>query len=293
MLNSSDWKKRRRIQMQPAELGIRDCLLLGRYNHVSAMQELRPHAHPAAMEICHLVRGRQIYEVGGEHFPMVGGDLFVTFPGEVHSTDQLPQEKGILYWLILRLPKDGPLLELPSEESHGLREALKELPERLFRGNARVTEILDEMMVQLLQPVTALGSLRIRTRLQDFLLEVIQLANAPLPAKPPSGRGLGRVLTHIDRHLDDPLEIPRLAEIAGLSVPQFQARFKAQFGVPPGEYVLRTKIEEATRRLQESRRPITHIAFDLGFGSSQYFSTVVKKFTGQTPSEIRAGNQAP
>jgi len=285
----SDWKNERRIEKHPAEFGIPDCYLLGRYNHVSAMQGLQPHAHPAAMEICHLVRGRQIYEVNGDHFPMVGGDLFITFPGEIHSTDRLPQEKGILYWMILRLPKQGAWLELPSQEGAALRDALWQLPERLFRGNARITEILDEMMVHLLHPANGLTALRVRTRMHDFLLEVIRLAHEPSPPRPPSGRGLGRVLSHIDRNLEHPLEVPALAEVAGLSVPQFQARFKAQFGVPPGEYVLRTKVKHATQRLQKSQQPITRIAFDLGFGSSQYFSTVVKKFTGRTPSEIRAG----
>ena len=79
-----------------------------------------------------------------------------------------------------------------------------------------------------------------------------------------------------------------MARRVGLSVPRFHARFKEQFGMPPAEYLLRAKVTEACRQLRETRQPITAIAYKLGFSSSQYFATVVKRYTGQTPRALRA-----
>jgi AraC-like DNA-binding protein len=93
----------------------------------------------------------------------------------------------------------------------------------------------------------------------------------------------------VERPLDEPLPLPALAAKAGLSLPRFKASFKEQFGVPPGEYVLRARVAEAVRRLRTTPQPVTRIAFDLGFSSSQYFATVVKRYAGRTPRELRCG----
>ncbi len=57
--------------------------------------------------------------------------------------------------------------------------------------------------------------------------------------------------------------------------------------MPPGEFILRCKVEHARRLLAEEASPITEIAFRLGFSSSQYFATVFKRYTNMTPREAR------
>ena len=64
---------------------------------------------------------------------------------------------------------------------------------------------------------------------------------------------------------------------------------KARSGLTPNDYLLKLRIDEAKRRLcHGADQSVTDLAFDLGFSSSQYFSTVFKKFTGLTPSQYRA-----
>jgi AraC-like DNA-binding protein len=50
---------------------------------------------------------------------------------------------------------------------------------------------------------------------------------------------------------------------------------------------MRRRIYRAKYLLREPDRPITAIALDLGFSSSQYFATVFKKLVGLTPGEYR------
>ena len=47
------------------------------------------------------------------------------------------------------------------------------------------------------------------------------------------------------------------------------------------------RITEAQRRMLDSDASITEIAFDLGFGSLQYFSTLFHRITGEQPSTWR------
>lgn len=274
--------------LSAADIGVPGVLHFGRYNYVSARRGLPPHQHRDAMEICVLVRGRQIYEVLGERYVLKGGDVFATFPGEVHSTGGAPEEKGVLYWLILKMPPAAKSwLGLETTQRRVLGQALLQLPHRHFRGSWRLRSLLDSMTSRLLSPRTPLDAIALQTEIIAFLLELVRAATSESRTDARRARPLTGVLAHITANLGEPLPVAKLAALASLSVPRFKARFTSEFGVPPGEYVLRAKVFEAERRLRETPQTITQIAFDLGFSSSQYFATVMKRYTGQTPGHLR------
>ena len=273
---------RERIVMRPAARGLRGILQLGRYNHISARPGLREHQHCRAMEICFLVKGRQTYSVRGNIYALRGGDVFVTFPDEVHSTGGLPQEKGVLYWMVLAVPEKGePFIGLPEHEGAALLRTLRGIPLRHFRGSWKMKEHLDSFTRLYHEPSNPLRACALANHAVAFLLEVIGCARNPARRNPV--RPLSPLLDHIQSHLGEPLGVPELAKRAGLSEARFKVRFKEETGIPPGEYVQRARIEEARRRLAAKDATITRIAFDLGFSSSQYFTTVFKRFTGKSP----------
>lgn len=282
------WTTRARIETSLSPHGVPDVLHLGRYNYTSARPGLVPHVHEQAMEFCFLVRGRQTYSVGGRNYPLSGGDIFVTYPGELHDTGGNPEEKGILYWLILRIPPASrSLLDLPPRLSRSLRAALLALPRRHFRGTWRIRERFDEIVSRHLAPATPLTSLVIHNQIVALLLDIVACADAAPSPSVTRTRPLATAIHHIATHLDEPLPLSRLATQAGLSVARFKTRFKSEHGVPPGEYILRARVAEAVRQLRETQHSVTHIAFELGFSSSQYFATVVKRYTGRTPRDLR------
>ena len=51
---------------------------------------------------------------------------------------------------------------------------------------------------------------------------------------------------HWPAHLT-PADVPALAAQAGLSEARFKVRFKEEVGIPPGEYVLRARVDEARK----------------------------------------------
>jgi len=64
-------------------------------------------------------------------------------------------------------------------------------------------------------------------------------------------------------------------------------RFKEEIGISPRQFILRTKIDMACRRLLASDEPISKIAGDLGFPTSQYFATVFRRLTRVSPRRYR------
>ncbi len=262
--------------------------MFGCYDYARAYPGLADHAHPGGLEICYLARGRQLYRVGRRDYLLRGGDLFVTFPGEQHSTGGAPQEKGRLYWMILLLPRSrgGRLLNCSAADSRILVEKLLRLPNRHFAGPRGLGRLFEQILVLGRQRREPLQRVSLQNRLVDLLLRVVPgAAGPPRPVVTPP---ISRLLRHIEAHPDESLTVPALAARVGLSVPRFKARFKEEVGIPPADYVLRCRVELAKQRLAASAVPVTELAFELGFSSSQYFATVFRRYTGQAPGQYRA-----
>ena len=92
-----------------------------------------------------------------------------------------------------------------------------------------------------------------------------------------------KAVNYINKHLHEDTSIETLADLINLSVSRFKHRFKKELGIPPGEFIMRQKIDYAKNNHQ-SYKSIQSLAFSLGFSSSNYFASVFKKFTGSTPS---------
>ena len=241
------------------------------------------------MEICLLAKGRQVYKVGKREYSLTGGDLFVTLPDEPHSTGNRPEEKSVLYWLLLHLPpKQARFLSLPPSGTRQVRGALLKIKRRQFKGNAGLRQILDSIITAYHDGRMALRKVYIESKILEFITQVIHCAGRA--GESALSEPIGRVTAFVDGHLGEKLSIGRLARAAGLSPSRLKARFKKETGVPPAEYVLRKKIEKAKELLQQKNRTVTDAAFELDFSSSQYFATVFKRYTGQTPKEYRISN---
>jgi AraC family transcriptional regulator len=99
--------------------------------------------------------------------------------------------------------------------------------------------------------------------------------------------GLAAVLDYIDQNIDGRLTLPRLAEIARLSVFAFVRSFKTSTGLPPHRYVLRRRIERAKVLLGDTALNIADVALRCGFGDQSAFTTTFRRLTSQTPSAYR------
>jgi len=280
--------------MDLRKLGIPSVPMFGRYNYARAMPGLSLHRHPGAIEICYLVRGRQNYEVGGRTFHLRGGDVFLTFPGEEHSTGGEPQEKGLLYWLWVMDPRhtDDSLLGMSVRDSKSVWRKLNGLTARHFPGTPAMKTRLDAATEFANGKASPLLRVAVGNQLTGLLLDVLSAHEAATDTNAP--QRFQAVLNWVHSHLTSPdeLTVSRLAAISGLSTSRFKAAFKRETGVPPAEFALRARIEEAARQLARPGTDVTTVAYNLGFSSSQYFASAFRRFTNRTPSEMKPRNRS-
>jgi len=104
---------------------------------------------------------------------------------------------------------------------------------------------------------------------------------------------INRVIDHIERHLDAPLDLASLAALAHVSPWHFHRVFQAFTGETLADWVRRRRVEVAAARLLATP-PATalSIALDVGFGSAEVFTRAFKAHFNVTPSAWRRGAYA-
>lgn len=98
---------------------------------------------------------------------------------------------------------------------------------------------------------------------------------------------MSKALAHIAKHFDEPLRLPALAEMAGLSVYQFDQRIRQIFHVTAGQYLVRVRIDAACKRLTGGTEPIAQVALDCGYSDQSAFSRQFKQVVGMSPLAYR------
>lgn len=96
-----------------------------------------------------------------------------------------------------------------------------------------------------------------------------------------------RAVDYLEAHLDAPIRLQELAELANLSEFHFQRMFRASLGVSPHDWLARRRVEQAKRLLRDGDDPIVQIAAACGFSSQSHLSRAFKDGTGQTPAAYR------
>ena len=78
-----------------------------------------------------------------------------------------------------------------------------------------------------------------------------------------------------------------LCRLSGWSKSALNPRIKEATGYSTMEYVLAVRLTMAQERLVEMDQPVTEIAHELGFSSSQHFASAFRQRVGMSPSEFR------
>jgi len=109
----------------------------------------------------------------------------------------------------------------------------------------------------------------------------------PLQFQMKSRDRLADLASWIATHLRQDLSVETLAEKACLSPRQFARRFKRAFGVTPGDFVERLRLDEARRRLSTSGASIEGVADSVGFSSADSFRRAFERRFHLAPSNFR------
>lgn len=95
----------------------------------------------------------------------------------------------------------------------------------------------------------------------------------------------------IDAHSQSRIELEDIARQAGVSPFHFLRLFSAVLGVTPHQYLVRSRLRRAARQLAEDDRPVTDIAYDVGFNDLSNFVRTFHRAAGVSPSKFRQASR--
>lgn len=266
-----------------------DLMHLGIASYPHARRPLAEHTHPGAIEFVYVATGTLRYYVGSDEFEVRGGQVFASFPDEIHGTGPAPEERSFFGWAALRLDgKPNIFLSRSGVAAVVLREQLKALKRRVFSGSPILMQLLERAVRASLSPLPY-APMVLHGAIVEFVTNLLENYHAETQTEfsPP----IMIAKTLIEKHLTSRVTLEEIATASGLPLPTFKRRFKLETGMPPYEYLLRRKILRACELLCGSRADITAIAYDLGFSSSQHFAVVFKKWMCQSPRQYRAAGR--
>jgi AraC family transcriptional regulator len=101
------------------------------------------------------------------------------------------------------------------------------------------------------------------------------------------GERLDRVAAYVFEHLDDDLDLARLAEVACLSPYHWHRVYRAMRGETIAETVRRLRLHRATGWLVNTAMTIEEIAAKSGYGGVEAFTRTFKAAYGMPPAQYR------
>ena len=217
-------------------------------------------------------------DVGGRSFQLFGRWFWSAYPGPRIAFQAAPGHRS---WRHRYIAFRGPIVQRwttagifpiepqasPNGDDYGDRfDALLRAATRRDKwGRLRAIHLLEGMLIDL-------ADARAQTREHPaWLKRAMELLNA--------------AATTGDADYDD------IARKLGMGESTLRRRFREAAGVPPHEFVLQVRVNEARRLLGETNDPIKHVAQQLGYRDVYFFSRQFRQFAGVPPAMYRKSRQ--
>lgn len=287
------WEKNKRIITQDVH-GIPG---LGNFSYRKQLEsDSQPelHCHLGLCEIHCVVKGHwatNIVSEGQVHrYQLSGGEGLIIYPGEAHNSGPAQQTPNEFYGMQIQTDSQGGILGLDQKYSDLLRG-------QYSRKECRHVKVPFTCISLLQQAFNLFAAGDILSRsiglqyLNCFLFQFTQLQPVDEQADAEVDSRVNFALRYIEKNYMRPLNLEQLAQEAGYSVSYFESKFLKEMGTTLKKYVNMYRVEKAKEFLTTTDSPITNLAYQLGWASSNYFCTVFKKYTGVTPLQYRRQNK--
>jgi AraC family carnitine catabolism transcriptional activator len=92
-----------------------------------------------------------------------------------------------------------------------------------------------------------------------------------------------KMVSHMEQHIQAPLDAPSLAQLSDLSVRQVERLFKKYLQETPSSFYLQLRLDRAHQLLTQSTLSVMEVAVACGFNSAAHFSRVYRQRFGHPP----------
>lgn len=260
--------------------------------------ELSPHKN-RGMEITYIEKGMLEWMAEGIPEKVVAGSVYFTLPWQIHGSVNPTEPDNTIWHVLFHLEKDYPSIQSSFRfpRAFGFSKAEMQILSTVFASSPRhcfpATPAMRNLMPTLigeLQSTHEMHDAHSRTLLRAVLVELKRIVSGEVVdtgAHTYSEQRVQALIASLPASCDHHWTLAEMAEHCGIQRTQLGKVFQKLTGSTPMEYLFRIRMERAKTLLRESDIKIIDIAFECGYGTSQYFANTFKQATGATPSEYR------
>lgn len=235
-------------------------------------------------------------DVNGHHFHIMPREILLIPPGELHALSAPATGKRLIFMFDISMLSTlhsfsgiqsmlvQPLLITPAthpliyDEVYSLLIQIKdEYFEKKEYAELTIYSLLIHMFV-------TLGYHQIHNQ--------SSFPNVRLPKQKEYVHRFNELLSYIDQHYTEELDLDTLSEAIGFSKYHFIRLFKQYTGTTLGDYVTTCRIKASEKLLCNLELSIAEIASQSGFSSISTFNRLFKQYKKCSPTEYRQRNNS-
>jgi len=258
------------------------------------------------VEICFLETGAMAFSVEAKKFKLKSGQFTITRPWQLHKLGAPNIGPGKLHWLILDVGVRRPnqdwrwprWVTLTPDDKTELTRKLRHNENAVWNSSPAIANVFRGLAGDIVNWNEPHVESRMITLLNQLLLGIlIALSeqqteqNSDLTSRRRTVELFLRDLSENSSSCSQPWTLQKMADRCGMGITAFCKYCRELVNIGPMEYLIQCRLDTAARQLKENViLPVTEIAFQNGFNSSQYFATCFRKRFRTTPRAYRVVN---
>ncbi len=260
-----------------------------------------PHRNEG-IEIVFLETGHMTFIADGQRHQLRAGDLTITRPWQLHSMGDPNLGTGLLHWLIIDVGVRHPnqpwrwpsWVMLDPSDIKRLTTQLRLNENPVWKSTPDLRHAFREISCCVRQVRKPGAISRLTIHLNHLLLGLLEALQSQSRQDYPElitrERTVELFLSELGQTpdaLSHPWTLGSMAEHCGMKMTSFAGHCRRLTNMSPIDYLNRCRLEWAANRLRGETTPITRIALECGFNTSQYFATRFQQKFKMSPRAYR------
>lgn len=245
--------------------------------------EYSEHVHLNWYELTVVTDGRGTVYTGGVAVPVSAGDIFLSFPADVHKIASDSQDP--LKYDFFSFSTENSELTCELERIHAAFGA----PESRVFSDGRINSLVSLAINEISDETLTFREKMMHSILLQIIIYVIRAFGTKCAASPFKNTDSQdilcyQIMSYIDTHIFSLSKLSDLAVSMNYNYSYISALFKRTTGRTLSDYYMSTRLKTARLLIEEGKLKISEIAELLNYSSIYVFSRAYKKKYGVAPS---------